>query len=73
MIVREPECHMVWTAIFAKINHWGDIGGLTMLTEDCGHSRMIMPVIPQYMILTDNSYKGLDQIEDNLKTEEGIM
>ena len=47
----------------------GDIGALTMLTEDCGYSRMIMPVMPQHMILTDNSYKELDQIEEYLKTE----
>ena len=33
----------------------GDIG--TLIIEDCGHSRMIMPVMPQHMILTDNSYK----------------
>ena len=32
----------------------GDIGALTMLTEDCGHSRMIMPVMLQDMILMDN-------------------
>ena len=51
----------------------GDIDALTMLTEDCEHSRMIMPVMPQHMILTDNSYKELDQIEDDLKTEGGVM
>ena len=51
----------------------GDIGTLTMFTEDRGHSRMIMPVMPQHMILIDSSYKELDQIEDDLKTEGGVM